>query len=628
MRTAFLFLLSIPLFGACNTTSLVTTPDQASVTTCWNQAVTNGGGTVTISAGTATWSSAWTGNATTVSITIQGATTSTFSGTAGQSGYSATWGDNSATCSSVGTCITISVDDALFPAASNNALVRVTGITFISTDSGTSHGIFACNGTHTQINCRLDHCHFEMYPGSVTTYFYNGYGLVDHNQFDDIGAGGGQPFAFGGDFASVGYLNWQDATNFGSNQAWIVEQNIANSTGTGDGFMDAYYGAKVTVRYNNFNVSGAGNTSSLGFGHGTDSGFDRSVVLQEVYNNYLSNTTGNNVSIGNVRGGSFLFFNNTMAGTSPWTAIDLQYFRCLGQNHSSNWGLVCNTWGSTPNPVLNLAWVPTSATITSGGASEVTLNASDWQASHSYTCSTGSPCQICPTSNNAGGFNYIATASGTSSGTRPTFNQTFPPTTGTTDNSITWYNVGGVCTASPNPGVSYGFLPAAPDTTGTTSAYTYAMDGLGGTKGTYPFRDQPGRSQNQTLTPIYAWGNTGSEAPATILGTDAATANIIASGTDFYNSTTMPGYTPYTYPDPLEGPFLSISPSSLSFGNQNVGTTSAEQTFTVTNSGSVSATISSATWTTGTQFAYQQSGMPSGTALGSFMSLSSGVVLQ
>ncbi len=50
-------------------------------------------------------------------------------------------------------------------------------------------------------------------------------------------------------------------------------------------------------------------------------------------------------------------------------------------------------------------------------------------------------------------------------------------------------------------------------------------------------------------------------------------------------------------------PAVSLSPSSLSFGNQNVSTTSAQQVVTLTNTGTASLTISSVALTTGTQFA-------------------------
>lgn len=58
----------------------------------------------------------------------------------------------------------------------------------------------------------------------------------------------------------------------------------------------------------------------------------------------------------------------------------------------------------------------------------------------------------------------------------------------------------------------------------------------------------------------------------------------------------------------LSGPIVSLSPTSLSFGNQNVSTTSAQQVVTLTNTGSATLTISSVALTTGTQFAFATPG--------------------
>src|SRR5208282_6782153 len=96
----------------------------------------------------------------------------------------------------------------------------------------------------------------------------------------------------------------------------------------------------------------------------------------------------------------------------------LQYLRYSGQSSSSSWG--------TATSVLN--WTPISATPTAGLSDVVTLNASDWQAGHSYTCSASVPCIVGPLLHNTGnsnqpsgggGYNYIATSNCTSSGTEP-----------------------------------------------------------------------------------------------------------------------------------------------------------------------------------------------------------------
>ena len=58
-------------------------------------------------------------------------------------------------------------------------------------------------------------------------------------------------------------------------------------------------------------------------------------------------------------------------------------------------------------------------------------------------------------------------------------------------------------------------------------------------------------------------------------------------------------YTPYTYPHPLDSstPTASLSPTSLSFGNQTTGTTSSAKTITLSNGGSATLSISGITIT-------------------------------
>src|SRR5207248_1952863 len=79
-----------------------------------------------------------------------------------------------------------------------------------------------------------------------------------------------------------------------------------------------------------------------------------------------------------------------------------------------------------------------------------------------------------------------------------------------------------------------------------------------------------------------------------------------------------------TYNGPLNAaPAVSLSPTSLSFGNQNINTTSAAQTVTLTNSGGGSLTISSiaVTGTNAGDFA-QTNNCPSTLAAGASCTIS------
>ena len=71
----------------------------------------------------------------------------------------------------------------------------------------------------------------------------------------------------------------------------------------------------------------------------------------------------------------------------------------------------------------------------------------------------------------------------------------------------------------------------------------------------YPALDQIGRSTNQTLEPLYEWGNTldGKDIniAISIHGGSRRVLEHIKENRDFCNDTQRPGYMPYTYPHPL-----------------------------------------------------------------------------
>jgi len=535
MKKLILFglLLFAPHLHAQTCTAASTS--SAAVQTALNSCIA--GGTVVIPAGSSTWS-------TTVSIAptgplkIVGNNACTGGCLAGSGGTSLAFTNN--------TNITLANASAglQIGPCSTAAFCDVSEIHFLPTVAA-SNGAVQIQGTHGQVSFRVHHLQMDCSLGTgVDLFLYDGYGLVDHYLANDTSPAGTEctPINMGGDLPTAGAQNWTDTTNFGTNQSIILEDSNFASTngGSTEGVFDAYYGAKVTLRHNTFTGF------EIGGWHGTDSGGFRSAVLGEIYNNSITNSSGISMQVLNTRGGTLLFANNTVGGSTAWTPIDLQYFRVLGQNHSAQWG----------TGAAGLNWVPISATPTNALSDVVTLNAPDWQAGHAYTCSSGSPCLIGPLLHNAGtgvsgagGYNYEATANCTSSGTEPNpWNQTFPAGA-QSDGTCTWANIGGGTTAGPG---GDGFLSTNPDTPCSSGgSCTRFLDATGG----YPFRDQPGRVHDQVLAPNYAWSNTlpGSLSASTLMGTDSATASIIQSGTDFFNNTAMPSYATFTYPDPLQG---------------------------------------------------------------------------
>lgn len=602
MRLAFLLLLSASAYAACTGSppSQTTTPDQASFTTCWNAAASQSvAQSVAVLAGSATWTGAWTGSTATPSITVTGATACTGSGdpTGGTSGV--------VTCTD-STTITLNASAQLAP---TGCLTRITGMTFIG-GYNNSNGLIQLFGTYGSVCARFDHNHIKS-AFEVPLTVFGTYGLIDHNLIEDTSTMGNGPQLVGadGDLATNGYQDWINATNLGTNQAVILEQNQFTSTNgaTPYGAYDAHAGAKMVFRFNTVGLN-------MGVTHGTDSGGQRSAVSNELYGNAISGPGSPSQNIFGIRGGTLLVWGNTVA-SSPWKGVQLSYYRVTGQSNSASWG----------RAATGLNWTPVSATDTSANATVATLNAADWQANHSYAANTF----IGPTSNNAGSYNYQNQGGTcTSGGSWPgTFSQTFPAGT-TSDNTCTWTNVGGSTAASPSPGTAAGFLSTAPDTPCSAGGTcTYYLDSLGGSAGSYPFRDQPGRGHNQTPLPCYEWLNTGASIPSPLFVPDSGLSGAVVNNQDYYtytgsfNGTSGVGsgtlasrpatctagvaywatdqgawnvsgngkgsgvlyqcsstntwtsyYTPYTYPDPLQG--ISVGTSSggaLSRGGPVVG---------------------------------------------------------
>ena len=93
----------------------------------------------------------------------------------------------------------------------------------------------------------------------------------------------------------------------------------------------------------------------------------------------------------------------------------------------------------------------------------------------------------------------------------------------------------------------------------------------------WPCRDQIGRGGNQASIPLYEWNNCsgavcGSGGTPVHFGTydgstgDCSYMNLyhIKSGRDYFNDTQKPGYTPYTYPHPLQGVSDTTPPAAPS----------------------------------------------------------------
>lgn len=499
------------------------------------------GDTVNIPAGTSTWAvqvtlAPPTGCAANQGVTVIGATTCT-----------GTPGVQVATCVDL-TNITINVDQGFsVGTCSNTAFCTITGVTLIA-GTAAGHALLAITGTHAQQSFRAHHFHIKNALNStVMLAATNGYGLIDHYLADDTAATPGTPFNSLGDFPTRGYTPWTDATNPGSAEAHYIEDSRATSTNmnNAEGYYDAYAGCKVVIRYSTLS------NYQVGGWHGTDSGQYRGCVLGEIYNNTITNSSGTTSQVMNTRSGTLLFHDNTIGGSTAWTGIPLNYYRISQQIAAE-----CQTWGCVGTGGIN--WTPLSTSTVADHAYLVTANAPDWQSTHAYA----SGAVIGPLTNNAGigagfpcdgtcgGYNFQAAGACTSGGSNPNpWNQTVGGTQA--DGGCTWTNVGGATAAITQDG----FDSVNPDTPGGNQGRYFDANG-----GVYPFRDQPGTIHNQVVYGNYAWNNTlpGSLSASTLMVCDGAgaptcTTGAVQTGRDFFNNTAKGGYTPYTYPHPLQG---------------------------------------------------------------------------
>ena len=174
---------------------------------------------------------------------------------------------------------------------------------------GCSEHIKVVTNSHS---VRLDHITFTNM--TTTGIFMNGdvWGVVDHSTFNGNFKRG--VVVHHGSWQQVGLWgdnSWAQPDTMGTEAAVYVENNTFNITGaSGAGSVACDdYGARVVARYNALPYLGT---------HGLDSGQRaRACRHFEVYNNTITDN-GSTVSQGmQLRGGTALFFNNTIIPTAP-----------------------------------------------------------------------------------------------------------------------------------------------------------------------------------------------------------------------------------------------------------------------------------------------------------------------
>jgi hypothetical protein len=159
---------------------------------------------------------------------------------------------------------------------------------------------------------RIDHVHFIVGVGhGIMTGGFT-YGVIDHNTFDLFGWHFGM-YIFHQNWNSKenGDGSWADSLYAGTEKAVFIEDNVFNASPY-SAAIDGWSGGRAVFRYNTLHNAGIAN-------HGLDSpGRLRSMRSMEIYNNSITeNDSAQYYYVGQLRGGTFIVFNNTITSKFP-----------------------------------------------------------------------------------------------------------------------------------------------------------------------------------------------------------------------------------------------------------------------------------------------------------------------
>ncbi len=366
---------------------------------------------------------------------------------------------------------------------------------------------------------RIDHCTFDGLHAlnlSISGFLW---GVIDHCRFNLAGM---QPIHVlhdrwnGGDH---GNGSWADDSHWGSEKFVFIEDNVFDNAG-GKRAIDAYEGARLVVRYNQFHNSGL-------VLHGTE-GQGRGARAVEEYNNIYRNDRPE--SAGQIRSGSIITHDNKWSNVAKGHV--LQVYR---QFHKSpHWG-----WSNGQNPYDDNAphdtqgfW-ETGKHTGSNGSTVLMDSTKHWTADQWHQPGASfivrNITRETTTPNHAGNVQSFAISN--TANTITCSPLTFVPGNILTFNTGDTYQIWKVIHSLDQSGLGKGDL----------------LTGLPGLPAKWP---------HQVTDPCYSWDNTALEdgTPRNLASSEPS----IKEGRDFFNETPKPGYTAYTYPHPL----VSGSPPS------------------------------------------------------------------
>ena len=373
MRITLLTLILAAGISSGRATVFTSDGSETSVQAINNSPNCHDGDTITLPAGTFTWTK---GIKLTKGIMVAGQTTITGAGTAN--------------CTSDDKTVVIDEKSPRGPGKLVKATIpkgksfRLTGITFrkgtVTAIGG--DGAIQLSSTGLVQNARIDHCHFDhLYWNSSIEIGGWVTGVQDHNLIE-CNSQTHSALVFHDRWGGVGAGNgsWTDFPYYGSDKFWFIEDNTVLATGNDvSGSIDSFKGGRYVLRHNYMQQCSPG-------GHGTEGGGVRGLRCQLIYNNTFNWTREHGGHAH--RSGSVIWHDNTFLGknSSKGAHASLPYYRQLGavSNDLSNWGLADGENGWDLNDAHGLYFNGTSASSTSISGSSARFTTDIPMAPHAY----------------------------------------------------------------------------------------------------------------------------------------------------------------------------------------------------------------------------------------------------
>ncbi|MDE2038306.1 MAG: peptidoglycan-binding protein [Patescibacteria group bacterium] len=411
---------------------------------------------------------------------------------------------------------------ALILSSSAGGITRLTNITLTGGTypaGNPSRGMLVIGGSDP--HWRVDHVHFLATRSVAITEYAKG-GVIDHNLFD-LNEWDFAIFVYNGD-GTYGDISWTEPLDLGNgSDAVYIEDNVIEAVpGAISVALDAWSGARYVVRYNTLKDVAVMN-------HGTETAQRyRGARAFEVYNNTFTLTAPESGFTGPMllRSGNGVIFNNTATG--PWPQRNGAYDSFANVDNYRDFG-VFTPWGQCDGTspydkndgvVYETGTATAAFTTTSAFLSILTDVAKNW------------------TPNQWVGYTVKDLRSGVSSiidaNTASTISARYDATHSP---GLTWqtgdaYQIVRASVCIDQMGRGAGDL-----LTGNGTASSPAIDSKTGTA------SWPNQAPEQT----YAWNNSTNGIPNNLTSSSAH----VIEGRDFFSGVSMPGYVPYTYPNPL-----------------------------------------------------------------------------